>query len=249
MPAGILTYAIGDIHGRADLLSELLVELRADAAAAPSSMRRIIVFLGDYIDRGPDSGKVIDLILDLGKGEEFEVRALKGNHEEALLTFLKDPTGGAAWIQHGGAETLGAYGVAVPRLRTDMEGWAEARDQLVLAMPQSHLAFFQSLDIVFELGDYFFVHAGVRPHIPLDQQSEHDLLWIREEFLDASPSWRKVIVHGHTPMPEPVLSPLRIGLDTGAYATGRLSAIRLVDIDRRIIQVRSGGPGRALRAI
>lgn len=243
VPPGVVAYAIGDIHGRLDLLQAMVAAIRSDAAAVGTD-RSVIVALGDYIDRGPDSLGVIKLLIELETGGEFDVHALKGNHEDTLLGFLDDPAGGPAWVQYGGAETLASYGVQTPRLRTDMQAWAETREALCAAMPPDHVSFFRSLELAFELGDYFFVHAGVRPNVALDRQAEQDMLWIRQEFLDATPNWSKAVVHGHTPADAPHLSARRIGLDTGAYATGVLSAVRLIDKDRKIIQVSDAGPSR-----
>ncbi len=189
------------------------------------------------IDRGPHSAGVIDFLLDLAATPGLSFHALKGNHEDALLQFLDEPATGSGWVEHGGAETLASYGVSPPRLKTDKAGWVATRDKLQTAMPHKHLAFLKSLDLRAEFGDYFFVHAGVRQGVDLNQQDERDMLWIRDEFLTSSAKWDKIIVHGHTPSEAPTMTETRISLDTGAYATGVLSAVRLVDDMRKIIQV------------
>jgi serine/threonine protein phosphatase 1 len=230
-----VAYAIGDIHGRLDLFDGLL-GLILDDAAASRAKRLIVILLGDYIDRGPASASVLERISHLSTRGGLELHALKGNHEDALLQFLEDPAAGAGWVAHGGAETLASYRVAPPRLRSDSAGWSRTRDDLRAAMPAAHLALLTQLEVSFTLGDYFFVHAGVRPGVALDAQAERDLLWIRDEFLLSESKWSKVIVHGHTPVSAPVMAPLRLSLDTGAYATGVLSGVRLMDDQRTILQ-------------
>ncbi|MFN3521263.1 MAG: metallophosphoesterase family protein [Phenylobacterium sp.] len=234
--AGRLVYAVGDVHGRFDLLQPLLRDIAADALKSAPPERPMLVFLGDYVDRGPDSARVIDLVLEMEASGAFETRTLKGNHEEALLEFLADPGFGPVWFEHGGGATLAAYGVSPPATRTDTAAWSATRDAFAAVLPPRHLRFCQTLELMVTVGDYAFVHAGVRPGVPLERQSEKDLLWIRGEFLEARPNFDKVIVHGHTPMQSPQLLPHRLGLDTGAYATGVLTAVRIDDEGPRILQ-------------
>jgi serine/threonine protein phosphatase 1 len=225
IPPGRRVYAVGDIHGRADLLVKLLEELRSDVERGGFEGRPILVFLGDYIDRGFQSKDVIDVLLgDLLS--PFETYFLKGNHEAAMLQFLNDPTIGPRWAEFGGAETLVSYGVRPPRARTAADQWAQASDELNAVLPKEHLEFLQQLDLSVRIGDYVFVHAGVRPGVPLDQQTEYDLLWIREEFLADRRPLGAVIVHGHTPASAPHRDSRRVGLDTGAYLSGKLTAAR-----------------------
>ena len=230
-----LVYAVGDVHGRLDLLNRLIVQICADVVQCAPTHRPSLIFLGDYVDRGPASCGVIDRILALNEEPAFAVRALKGNHEVQMLAFLDDPEQGPAWAQFGGAETLVSYGVAPPQARTDIGAWDEARVALAEAIPPSHLAFLRSLELAVVCGDYVFVHAGLRPGMALEEQSERDLLWIRDEFLSHPGPHAKVVVHGHTPEMEPYNGPHRIGIDTGAYATGTLTAVRLHGEDRRIL--------------
>lgn len=225
VPQGRRVYAIGDVHGRADLLMRLLQDLHADVAKGGFEGRPILVMLGDYVDRGFQSKDVIDILT----GElmsPFETYFLKGNHEAAMLQFLVDPSIGPRWAEFGGVETLVSYGVRPPRARTSPEEWAIASEALNKAMPSEHVQFLTNLDLSVRIGDYLFVHAGVRPGVPLDQQTERDLLWIREEFLADSRALGAVIVHGHTPSRTPHKDSRRIGLDTGAYLSGRLTAAR-----------------------
>ncbi|MDB5446436.1 MAG: diadenosine tetraphosphatase [Phenylobacterium sp.] len=235
---GRLVYAIGDVHGRLDVLEPLLRDIARDARAAKPDERPLLVFLGDYVDRGPESRRVVDRVLKLAADGAFEVTPLKGNHEEALLQFLDEPGFAATWMEHGGGPTLASYGVQPSAARTDVESWARVRDAFDAALPDAHRAFYQSLELMRVVGDYAFVHAGVRPGVALCDQAERDLLWIRQEFLQDRGPFDKVIVHGHTPAEEPQLLKHRLGLDTGAYATGVLTAVRLHGEDQRLMQAR-----------
>jgi serine/threonine protein phosphatase 1 len=235
-PGGRLVYAVGDIHGCADLLKDILGKISDDAARAAPAGRPVLVFVGDYVDRGPGVKDVLDQVIALQKAGRFEVRALKGNHEEFLLRFLQDASIGATWSEYGGLQTLAAYGVTPPSRRTRSKDWEPTRRALEAALPQSHARFLSALETIAIYGDYAFVHAGVRPGVPLADQREEDLLWIRDEFLQSSRAFDKVIVYGHTPEAAPVLGRHRIGIDTGAYATGVLTALRLEGAERTIIQ-------------
>lgn len=240
---GRLIYAVGDVHGRLDLLRPLLSDIVEDAIRTAPAERPLLVMLGDYVDRGADSRGVVDLLLEMQGFTRVETRLLKGNHEEALLQFLEDPAFGATWMEHGAAATLLSYGVQPPAARTDPEAWAKASEAFAAAVPAAHLKFYRDLELMIVEGDYAFAHAGVRPGVPLQAQSERDLLWIRYEFLNDKGPFGKVIVHGHTPMEEPQLTPHRLGVDTGAYATGVLTAIRLYGEDQRVMQVKAQRPG------
>ena len=236
---GRLVYAVGDVHGRLDALEPLLKSIAEDYIVTRPDEPAVLVFLGDYVDRGPESKRVVDLVMAMRNHLEFEVRTLKGNHEEALLLFLDDPTFGAQWLEHGGGPTLVSYGVQPPQQRTDTEAWARVSDEFRRALPARHKAFYETLELMVEVGDYAFVHAGVRPGVALADQSERDLLWIRHEFIEDKGPFGKVIVHGHTPSEEAQLTPYRLGIDTGCYATGLLTAVRLKDEEQRLIQARA----------
>ncbi len=242
---GRLVYAVGDIHGHLDLLDRLLLDITHNILAAPPAERPALVFVGDYIDRGPDSKGVIDRMIALEASDAFECRFLKGNHEVSMMTFLEDPGHGPIWAEFGGVETLRSYGVTPPALRSDPKAWIAVRDAFAEAVPDEHLRFLARLELMAVYGDYVFVHAGLRPDTPLDRQTEQDLLWIRQEFLTAQRPFEKVVVHGHTPEEKPYLGPIRIGLDTGAYATGVLTAVRLQDETRVFLQSRSERLGAA----
>lgn len=227
VPDGSRVYAIGDIHGRADLLLRLFDLIEADAKSANPDDTVTILFLGDYVDRGFQSKGVLDFLLS-DRLAAYETIFLKGNHEEAFQKFLSDPGFGPDWARYGGAETLISYGIRPPRSRTLAEEWVEVCQQLNEALPIEHRNFLTTLQPSARIGDYMFVHAGVRPGIPLDMQTENDLLWIRDGFLDDNTSFESVIVHGHTPISEPYQDHRRIGVDTGAYLTGKLTAARFI---------------------
>jgi len=222
LPEGRLVYAVGDVHGRSDLLVKLVSLIESDAAARAVA-RPIVVFVGDYVDRGANSRGVIELLLN-GLPKEWTPVFLKGNHEEALLSFVDNPAFGDVWRDFGGLQTLTSYGVALQRKGGEID-WPAAASAFAAALPQSHREFLQGLALTEQIGDYVFVHAGVRPRIPLEYQSEKDLLWIRDDFTAAGRALPgKTVVYGHTPNEEVVVGPGRIGIDTGAYATGKLTA-------------------------
>lgn len=253
VPPGRRVYAVGDVHGRADLLNRLLDTIQEDVAKGGFEGRPILIFLGDYIDRGFQSKDVIDILLS-EKMSPFETYFLKGNHEAAMLQFLRDPSIGPRWSEFGGAETLVSYGVRPPRMRTSMDEWALASQQLNDVLPPEHLNFLTGLDLSVRVGDYVFVHAGVRPGVPLDQQTEYDMLWIRDEFLSDGRALGAVIVHGHTPASKPHWDSRRVGIDTGAYLSGKLTAARFehdavdfISTGPRVdaVTVGKGSPGEA----
>ncbi len=236
VPDGERVYCIGDIHGRLDLLEELHRDIARDAAGfgGPRSM----VYLGDYIDRGPQSKEVIDLLL-ADPLPDFDTVHLLGNHEQSMLDFLRHPHAVASWLTYGGIATLRSYGVRVlPDVsHRDIE---PLRDALDAALPDAHRAFFESLPLVHCTGDYCFVHAGIRPGVPLQEQNDEDLLWIREDFTASTARHEHVVVHGHTIAPEVELLPNRIGIDTGAFHTGVLTCLVLEADTQRLLQTGRG---------
>jgi serine/threonine protein phosphatase 1 len=223
LPDGIRVYALGDIHGRSDLLKEMFTVIDADMARNPVN-RPVEVFLGDYVDRGPDSAQTLDLLIE--RSLYRETVFLKGNHEAYFLEVLRDPTKFEDWRQFGGLQTLMSYGIQLT-LNPNADEQTDLIRALLEVMPGNHLEFLKSLKPSFLCGDFFFVHAGVRPGIPLKEQQEADLLWIRNEFLDSEENFGKFIVHGHTPVREPDIRPNRINIDTGAYATGNLTLLTI----------------------
>jgi serine/threonine protein phosphatase 1 len=223
LPDNTCIYAIGDIHGRADLLNQLHARILHDALKYPQS-RRVIIYLGDYIDRGHASKDVIDQLIH-NPLSDFTAIHLRGNHENMLLDFLKNNNRGDIWFMNGGLETLKSYHVPLSLLNElNYEKLAVALKQ---KMSPDHIAFFESLKTHHIEGSYFFCHAGVNPNIPLEQQSEEDLTWIREPFLNSKKKFGKIVVHGHTVSKEPILLPNQIGIDTGAVFTNRLTCVVL----------------------
>ncbi|MBI1203489.1 MAG: serine/threonine protein phosphatase [Rhodopseudomonas sp.] len=223
LAAGIRIYAIGDIHGRADLLSALLKRIESHIAAKPI-VRPIILFVGDYIDRGPASREVLDLLIKCAWVRETIF--LRGNHDTFIMKFLQNPDVLRDWSKLGGLETLMSYGLK-PSIGADEATRKKLAHDLEAKLPASHRQFLDGLVSSFACGGYFFAHAGVRPGIPLTKQRDDDLLWIRNEFLLHEGDFGKIIVHGHTPVREIEIRPNRINIDTGAYATGRLSCLIL----------------------
>ena len=233
-PDGTLIYAIGDIHGQLHLLDALLARIGGDAACTEGARRRVLVFVGDYVDRGPDAAGVIERVSARLPGG-FEAHCLMGNHEAILLEFLERPETLTHWLANGGRATLASYGVNPPELDASSRDVAACRDAFAAALPLAHLAFLKALEPVFSLGGYLFVHAGIRPGVALEDQALRDLLWIREDFLDSGDDFGAVVVHGHTPVREPVVKPNRIDIDTGARVHGRLTALRLFGAERSFL--------------
>lgn len=235
MPAGHAVYAVGDIHGRADLLEVLLGRIVAEAMRHREDIQRSLIFLGDYIDRGPSSRGVVERLLrDPLPG--FTTTRLLGNHEEALLDFVDGRSDGLDWLSYGGLETLLSYGVPLKRYPDTPQRAAELRGALAAAVPQSHLAFYRDCTLHCTMGDYVFVHAGVRPGLSLEKQHPADLLWIRDEFLRARLALPgKVVVHGHTICDLPQDLGHRINVDTGAFVSGRLTCLVLRGTRRRFM--------------
>lgn len=229
---GVCVYAIGDIHGRLDLLRALLERIGAHARTLPAGVRPRLVLLGDYIDRGPDSRGVLDL-LAAPPSEGFERVCLKGNHEDFLLDFLEHPGGGLVWLSNGGLETLASYGV--PTTAAGPAMLPALASALRAAMPLEHRRFLAELDLLHVCGDYLFVHAGLDPRRPLHQQGAGTLLWIREPFLSSEADFGYTVVHGHSISYEPDVRRNRIGIDTGAFATGRLTCLVLHGEDRMFL--------------
>jgi serine/threonine protein phosphatase 1 len=228
---GTRVYAIGDIHGRVDLLRQLHGQILADAAAE-GGRRNVLVYLGDYVDRGAHSCAVLDCLLDEAL-PGFEAVHLLGNHEDTLLEFLGNVQVGPAWLAFGGGATLKSYGIAPPSSERDL---IRAQSELRQRLPARHLEFMRRLKLSHVEGDYYFTHAGVRPGVPLDRQLPQDLLWIRDLFLDSRAAFGKVVVHGHTVVDAPEVRQNRIGIDTGAYASGTLTCLVLADAVRTFLQ-------------
>lgn len=250
---GRVGYAVGDIHGRSDLLADMIALLEKRSIddtrlAGPP----IVIFLGDYIDRGHDSAGVIGM-LTAGRPRHCECRYLRGNHEQSLMAFLDNPVANRGWLLQGGAETVMSYGVRPPPFNGSVEAWRVAADELRARMPAAHLEFLHGLERYIELGDYAFVHAGVDDSRALADQPDEALYWARDAFIGSKRAFSHRIVHGHTPVDRPFADARRIAVDTGAYASGVLTAARFegeavtfLDVRRPNITVST--PSRTVQA-
>ena len=235
-PPDTVIYAVGDIHGCVDLLAAIHDRIATDAQRR-TARHKLVIYLGDYVSRGENSRRVVDRVLDW-LPEGVERITLKGNHEDLLLRFLDgDLDAGRLWFDYDGLDALAHYGVAIPdRQARDDASVAVLRDSFAAALPQTHLDFFRSLPTSYRAGDYFFVHGGVRPGVPLAEQSDHDCMWIRKAFLDSSAEHGAVVVHGHSISTKPVIRHNRIGIDTGAYRSGVLTCLVLDGTTKNFLQ-------------
>jgi serine/threonine protein phosphatase 1 len=230
-------YAVGDVHGRLDLLLKMEEAIHIDAALNGTG-QAAICYLGDYIDRGPHSAGVVDYLCQ-PPDDGFERICLMGNHEDRLLDFLDEPVRhGPGWMRYGGREALESYGVT-PRGGEELD-WLRLHDEFANALPERHRAFLSKLHMGLFWRHYLLVHAGIDPTAPLDAQNPAYLLWVREPFLSYQEDWGVTVVHGHTIVDAPQFCGNRVGIDTGAYRTGLLTALAITDTDQRILQVRDG---------
>ena len=221
-PADTRIYAVGDIHGRADLLSEITARIDDDIRRRPIA-HTVEVYLGDYVDRGPHSRTVIDL-LSVRLVANHAV-CLRGNHEAVMEGFLQDPAILQYWEPLGGMPTLASYGIEPQH--DDTETALDLQRRFLATFPRAHELFMQCLRNQFSCGDFLFAHAGIRPDIPIEQQDVNDLIWIRNEFLDSTRSHERFVVHGHTPVPHPDIRHNRLNIDTCAWRTGTLTCIAI----------------------
>ncbi len=234
-------YAIGDIHGMNGLLQLLLSEINADLSS--SEFITYLILLGDYMDRGSETRGVIESLVQLKtvQNPSIFVIFLKGNHEQMLMDFIKDPVKhGKFWLKNGGDATLLSYGV-FPQKKPNSRQFIYLRDELIGRMPKTHLDFLNRLRSSFILGDYFFCHAGIRVGQLLDQQTDEYLLWTRKQPQPSDGAQEKIIVHGHESVREPVMAQFHINVDTGAFLTGCLTALKLQGASRSFISVRGKG--------
>lgn len=246
IPPGQRVYAIGDIHGRFDLLAPLHDAIIDDASAAPD-LKKTIIYLGDYVDRGSQVYEVVDALAS-GGPPGLNTIYLRGNHEDMMLGFLAGTQPFGPWLANGGDATLIGYDVDIPPMTSanilafgeidvDEREEADIRAALADKLPETHRHFFeQRLTLYHRCGGYIFVHAGLRPDIPLEEQDHNDLIWIRDTFLRSKSDHGGVVVHGHSIFDDVDINANRIGVDTGAWRTGRLSCLVLEDDDLRIIQ-------------
>jgi serine/threonine protein phosphatase 1 len=230
VPDGLTVYAVGDIHGRLDLLQQVHRRIADD----PGRGRKLVVYLGDYVDRGPQSREVIELLLQPAP-DGWERVFLRGNHEQAMLDYLEDWQVARDWLGFGGEATLRSYGLRVP-FTMDAATLVELQKEVALGVPMSHWAFMRMCALSHAVGDYLFVHAGIRPGTPWDRQLPEDVMWIREVFLNSRADHGKMVVHGHTICEGVEFRPNRIGIDTGAFMTGVLTCLVLEGTERRLIQ-------------
>jgi serine/threonine protein phosphatase 1 len=242
LPSGLRIYAVGDIHGRLDLLDPLLARIDEDISARPVA-KAMFVFLGDYVDRGPSSRETIDRLM--AHGEANECVFLKGNHEQIAIRCLSDRSLFDHWMRLGGVDTLISYGVS-PKPSLDEMQIVRLQAAFHDALPQAHFRFFRDLRSSFTCGDFFFAHAGVRPSVELSRQKESDLLWIRDEFLSSNENFGKIVVHGHTPTREVEVASNRVNIDTGAFATGRLTCLVIDEASLSVIDTAESGRGDML---
>jgi serine/threonine protein phosphatase 1 len=222
LPLDQRVYAIGDVHGCLDRLVAIHAMIADDLAERPVA-EPLLVHLGDYVDRGPDSAGVVTRLADRAGMPDLRTINLMGNHEHMMLAAIAsaEPEAAELWLANGGADSLQSWGVPRSAQPRDWAGY----------LPRAHLLFLRDLAVRHAAGGYLFVHAGVRPGIPLERQSRHDLLWIREPFLSSKGFFGAVVVHGHTPRQEPAVRPNRIGIDTGAVMGGALTCV-VLEADR-----------------
>lgn len=232
LPDGVVLYVVGDIHGCVEPLRRTMAAIDRDRELTrPRHFGE--VYLGDYVDRGPDSARVLDELIARGKSRP--VISIKGNHDAMLEDFAAGRRPLSEWLPYGGADTLRSYGATPEQI-------AAGGDDLRALVPRRHLDFIASCDLSFEVEDYFFAHAGVRPGVPLHRQAPEDLMWIRDEFLSNRGGFGAVVVHGHTPVAEPEFRANRVGIDTGAYMTGRLTCLRIGGEGPRVLDEVAGSP-------
>jgi serine/threonine protein phosphatase 1 len=234
IPEGTRIYAIGDIHGRVDLVRKMHGLILRDSADAAEGARKVAVFLGDYIDRGMQSRQVIDLLIDHPL-PGFETIHLRGNHEDSFRRLLDDASIGRQWFSYGGDATVYSYGVRIPRDLDPVERFAHIQKQLRERVPSRHVEFLDTLKMTWKCGDYLFVHAGIRPGVPLELQSDEDMLWIRDAFTESNADHGRIVVHGHSITEKPDIRNNRIGIDTGAYASNVLTCLVLEGTGRRFL--------------
>lgn len=233
LPENTRVYCIGDIHGCYELLKQLTARIEEDACDFIG--RVIIVYLGDFIDRGVFSKEVIDFLIN-NQNDSFEYIFLRGNHEQTLLDFLVENSVARAWLSYGGMATFASYGVHVAKIPTKPADFQQLQKQFVDNFPHEHHQFVSKTILSYSLGSYFFVHAGINPQYSLKQQIPEDLLRIRDEFTCSKEPFERIIVHGHTITASPELLPNRICIDTGAYLSGILTCLVLEADQQRLIQ-------------
>jgi serine/threonine protein phosphatase 1 len=230
-------YAIGDIHGRADLLERIHSVILDDIADAAPETKLILIYLGDYVDRGMHSKEVIDLLVNHPL-EPFEIVHLMGNHDEKMLNFVETKNPNPTWMSVGGDTTVYSYGVRVPKDILTSIRFDHIQNQLREKLPMSHFKFLRNLVPSYLIGDYFFTHAGINPDRAIDDQLNGDLIWGKKSFLSSNLNFGKTIVHGHTVGYEPVTRSNRICIDTGAFQSEVLTCLVLEKDSRRFLSTK-----------
>jgi len=237
-PDDTVIYAIGDIHGRCDLLEKIQRSISGHIRLYPAG-RKVIVYLGDYLDRGINSRRVVDMVREWRPVDcsAAEIVTLKGNHEDLALRYLDgEIDAGRHWFDFDGLDGLDHYGVdSNDRSARDDETMKIMRNRFAAALPDEHLKFLLGLKTSHREGDYLFVHAGIRPGVALDEQSDSDMMWIRDLFLESDNNHGVTVVHGHTIANKPQIRHNRIGIDTGAYASGILTCLMLEGTERTFL--------------
>ncbi len=231
-PKGLRIYAIGDIHGRIDLLEKMLRKIDADHLGYRGNS--VVVFLGDYVDRGPNSKEVLEL-LSQGSAGRLTFHCLRGNHDDIILRLFKDHSLAQGWFHYGGLQTLRSYGIPAAHATQDFDELFHMRKQLEDHMPNAHKRFLENLPYTARYGDYLFTHAGIHPGRPLEEQDPHHYMWMREPFLSCDDPLVVMVVHGHSIRLKPECRVNRIGIDTGAYVTGHLTCLVLEDETQRFL--------------
>ena len=233
-PEGMRLYAIGDVHGCDVLLADAHEKIAADLIDRPVADYRI-VHIGDYADRGPDSAAVVARLARMSTTDRHVV-CLKGNHDAMFADFLADPAKqGPIWLANGGEATLASYGVDTGRSLWGAINYGDVSLRLAAVLPAAQRTFIETLPLTARFGDYLFVHAGIRPGVPLDEQDPRDLMWIREDFLWDGSDHGVVVIHGHTPANPPEVMPNRINVDTGAVYGGPLTCLALEGTEYRFL--------------
>lgn len=226
-------YCVGDIHGRDDLLINIHGQIAEDLQSYQDDIT--IVYVGDYIDRGMNSRQVLDRLVTKHFLSEYSV-FLRGNHEQVLLNFLEDDRVGPTWLTFGGHATLTSYGVALAKIPTKRQDYIEIQQGLRENLPDAHLQFLRETLFCYQAGTYFFAHAGINPKYSIDRQNTDDLMWVREKFTSSKNNFDKIIVHGHSITDQAEFKTNRIGIDTGAYASGVLTCLVLEGKEQRLLQ-------------
>jgi serine/threonine protein phosphatase 1 len=233
-------YAVGDVHGCFEQL--LMAEKRILDDARKANQRATVIYLGDFVDRGRDSAAVLEHLSRPDPQDDLVRLAVCGNHDDAFLDFLRDGSNAQSWLEFGGVETLQSYGVDAAYVLKSARAMKTLVDVAREAVPGRHVAFLEKLPVSISIGNYLFVHAGIRPGLPLDSQTDEDMMWIREPFLSEGPKLPVTVIHGHTIVAEPAFRSGRIGIDTACYSTGVLTVLKVTQDTATVLPASAGAP-------